>query len=126
MADILVVDDEEEISSFLAQFLSEFGFKTDYCLSGELAFERFNREPWKLVIVDLKLSTNISGIQVLKVFKEKFPKALMIAMSGYVDMGMRQEVENLGVHAFFSKPDDLQLDIFLEKAKPFLDLIQAG
>lgn len=122
MPKVLVVDDEEDIGDMLAWMLKDEGFDAAYVVSGEQALERLAKEPWELALVDLKLSTSVTGLDVIRAFREKSPQTQVVAMTGYVDIGLRQETEKAGVAAFFEKPDDLRPEVFLPKIKSLLSV----
>ena len=89
-------------------------------MSGEKALEMIEKEMFELCIVDLKLSTAVTGLHVIAAIRKKQPYAKVIAMSGYIDIGLRLDAERLGVVAFFEKPVDFRLDIFESKVSVLL------
>jgi len=118
MTQVMLVDDEDEICEFLAQVLRErCGFETDTALTGEKALELLEKKEYQLCVIDLKLATALTGLDVIAAIRERQPKARVVAMSGYIDIGMRQKAEHLGVTDFFEKPQDIQPDIFEMKVK---------
>lgn len=121
MGKALVVDDEEDICEFLGKILTEtFGFTVQSAISGEKALELIKQEEMDLCLVDLKLSTAVTGLDVITGIRDIRSHAKVIAMSGYVDIGLRQKAENLGVSDFFEKPRDLHPDIFESKIRNLL------
>lgn len=75
------------------------------------------KKEYQLCVIDLKLATALTGLDVIAAIRERQPKARVVAMSGYIDIGMRQKAEHLGVTDFFEKPQDIQPDIFEMKVK---------
>ena len=122
MLNALIVDDEEDICELLLEALEKFELNVRYALTGEEALQRVRSQEFNLCIVDLRLSTGITGLDVIKVIREYWPKCIIIGMTGYVDVGLRQEAEKIGINAFFSKPDDLRQEAFDEKIKILLQL----
>ena len=120
MVDILIVDDEEDICDFLAQISEELGFKTVFALTGEEALKLIEKDGIKVCIVDLKLSTAMSGIDVIKAIRARKPATVIAAMSGYVDVGLKQEAERFNVSAYLEKPSDLKPQVFGEKLKSLM------
>ena len=120
MVDILIVDDEEDICDFLAQISEELGFKTVFALTGEEALKLIEKDGIKVCIVDLKLSTAMSGIDVIKAIRARKPETVIAAMSGYVDVGLKQEAERFNVSAYLEKPSDLKPQVFGEKLKSLM------
>lgn len=103
-AHILVVDDEEEICDYLKDILKETGCKVKLAYCGEDVDQSIGKEPVDLAFVDLKLSTAVSGLDVIKTLKEKFPGIKVVAMTGYVDVSLKQQTDHLGVSKFMEKP----------------------
>jgi len=120
MFDALVVDDEEDICDILREKLGEMGLHVASAVTGEEALRLTEANAWRLCLVDLKLATAVTGLEVIKAIRQKQPQAIVIAMTGYVDVGLRQETERWGVAAYFGKPDDLRPEVFKEKIKALL------
>lgn len=120
MPNVLLVDDEEDICDFLKEQLEEVGYKVFTAFSGEKAIEIIRNQQLDLAVIDLRLSTVLTGIDVIKAVQEKWPEAAVIAMSGYVDINLRQETGRLGVEAYFVKPDDVHPEIFIRKIQELL------
>jgi len=120
MLNALVVDDEEDICDVLKEELEVLGLDVVSAMTGEEALQLNETNEWKICLVDLKLATAITGLDVIKAIRSRWPKALVIAMTGYVDLGLRQETEKLGVAAYFVKPDDIRPDVFKGKIESIL------
>lgn len=120
MFDALVVDDEEDICEILSEELAGMGFSPTSAMTGEEALRLTETHEWRLCLIDLKLATAITGLDVIKALRERCPRAAVIAMTGYVDIGLRQESERLGVAGFFGKPDDLRPEVFKRKIETIL------
>ena len=123
MVNVLIVDDEEDICDFLCQIAEESGVKAVYALTGEEALKRIETETIEICIVDLKLSTAMSGLDVIKVIRAKKPETVIAAMSGYVDIGLKQEAERFNVSAYLEKPTDLKPNIFIEKLQDLMSKV---
>ena len=121
MTDVLIVDDEEDICDFLTQVSEGLGFKTVFALTGEEALKLIDQEEIKVCIVDLKLSTAMSGIDVIKAIRARRPETVIVAMSGYVDVGLKHEAERYNVSAYLEKPTDVKPEIFSEKLKGLME-----
>jgi len=120
MVNFLLVDDEEDICDFLSSVLKKMDFNVKYAMSGEDALTLIQQETFDVAVVDFKLSTSITGLTVIKEIREKYPKTIVVAMSGYVDVGLAQETRRLGVSDYLEKPRDIQPDIFLKKIQRLL------
>ena len=121
MTDVLIVDDEEDICDFLMHISEEMGFKTIFALTGEEALKLIDQDGIKVCVVDLKLSTAMSGIDVIKAIRARRPETVIAAMSGYVDVGLKHEAERYNVSAYLEKPTDVKPEIFSEKLKSLME-----
>ena len=120
MANILIVDDEEDICDFLSDVIKKMNLDVKYVFSGEDALRLIENEKFDIAFIDLKLSTSITGLNVIKAIRDKQPKTLVAAMSGYVDVGLAQETRHLGVCDYLEKPRDIQPDNFTKKVQMLL------
>lgn len=107
MPNALVVDDEEDIADAVKDQLEMLDFTVFTANSGEKACELLRQHPFVLGVIDMKLSTSMTGIDVIRVFRELHPQAVVIAMTGYMDITMEQEAKRLGAAAYLMKPDDI-------------------
>ena len=62
---LLIVDDDHELCSMLAEYLGPEGFLTEAVGSGPAALERLGRDAVDLVVLDVMLP-ELSGFEVLR------------------------------------------------------------
>ena len=117
---VLIVDDEEDICDFLCQILNRLGLETAFAVTGEQAVELIAKKHWHLCVIDLKLSTAVTALDIMKAVREKSPDTIVVAMSGYIDLKLREQAEKFGVHDYLEKPGDLGPEVFSEKIKTLL------
>ncbi len=120
MLNALVLDDEEDICEVLVEEIEALGLNPISATTGEEALRLNETNEWKLCLIDLKLSTAITGLDVIKAIRARWPQAVVIAMTGYVDIALQQETEKLGVAGYFGKPDDIRPNVFKEKVQTIL------
>ena len=101
---VLVVDDEEEICDYIRDILVEESCLVKQAFCGEDVPKIVLDESFDIAFVDLKLSTAVSGLDVIKLLRENHPKMKVVAMTGYVDAHLKHQVEGLGVSLFLEKP----------------------
>jgi len=107
MANILVVDDEEQLRTFLTLVLEEGGYDVKVAGDGIEALKSYHQHPVDLVITDIVMPEK-EGIELIRELRNIYPKVKIIAMSG----GSRNTVlENnltlakyLGADFILSKP----------------------
>src|SRR5947209_4990557 len=79
---VMVVDDDEAVRSYLTSFLSALQYDVECCDSGEQALARLDMPacPASLVLLDLLLPC-MSGIEVLGRIKQSHPAVPVVVLS---------------------------------------------
>lgn len=112
---ILLVDDETEFASTLAERLNLRDFQASVVTDGESALAYLSARPDKtdLVLLDVKLP-GMDGIEVLRRIRESHADLPVILLTGQA--GTRDGIEGmkLGAAGYLSKPVELHelLDLF--------------
>jgi DNA-binding response OmpR family regulator len=78
---VLLVDDEEEFVSALAERLNLRGFEADTATSGVEALRKVDASPPDVVLLDV-LMPGLSGMEVLKQIKKDHPQVQVILLTG--------------------------------------------
>jgi two-component system, response regulator, stage 0 sporulation protein F len=102
---ILVVDDEKEVTRSLEGFFSALGYKILGAFNGEEALEIIKTRRLDLILLDIRMP-GIDGRDVLKRVKKDNPTIKTIVFTAYGKQ-YKDEVEKLGVDSFFTKPLNL-------------------
>ena len=113
MADILIVEDNEELGMLLSDFLIAEGYDVYHALSGEEALEILGEEPAKLVILDIMLP-GMDGFAVCNKIREHDNVPILIVSA----KDTKEDKLNglmLGADDYIEKPYDI--DILLAKVK---------
>jgi len=100
---ILVVDDEEDVVSFLKGYFSAKSYEIYTALSGKEAIDLIESEPLDLVLLDMKMK-GIDGVGVLKNMRRMWSPARVVVITGYPEEYKDAIKEIGGVEAVFSKP----------------------
>jgi len=111
MGRILVVDDEESISSMLEVVIGDQGHDVMISPDGEHALQRLTQsERFDLVITDIKMP-KMDGRQLITSVRQKkeFSDLPIIIMSGYVGMAEIDDLMKSGAKAYLSKPINLKV-----------------
>ena len=105
---ILVVDDEEAITSLVESFLKSSGYRVTAFSSGEKALSglRLNPGNFDLVITDYNMP-KISGIQLAAEIGNLKSKIPVILMSGDSCIFLNEKTVALGLKGCIAKPFDL-------------------
>ncbi len=105
---ILIVDDEEEICSVLAQRLFKEGYICATANNGKEALNHFYKDDLSLIITDIKMP-EMDGMELLKNVKTINSKMMVIVMTAYGEVDLVVEAMRLGANDFLIKPVDLDL-----------------
>ena len=102
MVDILLVEDNKELSSLMSKFFVRDGYSVYCAKSGEEAIEFFNNEIAKLVILDIMLP-KIDGFSVCSAIRKRGDVPIII-ISAMVDKEDKMNGFNLGADDYIEKP----------------------
>jgi DNA-binding NtrC family response regulator len=78
---VLLVDDEVEFVSALAERLNLRGFDADTATSGEEALQKIAASPPQVVLLDM-LMPGMSGLETLKLIKRDHAEVTVILLTG--------------------------------------------
>lgn len=100
---ILIVEDEEETRMSFTNMLKKRGHAVLETGKGQEAIEIIEKEKPDMVYLDISLADNVTGMDVLKQCKPKFPEVEMVMMSAY-ESEYKAESLRLGAYCFCTKP----------------------
>jgi len=104
-ADVLIVEDSEEVIWMMGNVLENAGFTVDAVMTGKDALERLNTSPETgLVILNYRLP-DMSGLTVLNRIKENGANVQVIATSAMKEV--QESLVEAGAFAFLEKPFDI-------------------
>ena len=102
---ILIVDDELSMREFLELMLSAEGYHVDVASTGKQALQILDNHFYDLVLCDIRLG-DMSGIDILKKSKAKYPESVVIMISAYATAENAVEAMNEGAYDYLPKPFD--------------------
>ncbi len=107
---ILIVEDEKLLGMSLYEILfSATGtFEVVLCETAEDGLEKVKEKKFDLIISDLKLPGEMTGMDLLKKVKEMHPDTHLILMTAYGSDAVKEDAEKIGVEAYFEKPFKLK------------------
>ncbi len=113
MLDILIVEDNKEIGTLLADFLRRENYVVSIAESGEKALDIYERYGAKLIILDIMLP-GIDGFAVCSKIRENSNTHILIA-SARTGKDDKLKGLNIGADDYIEKPYDI--DILIAKIK---------
>ncbi len=108
MKKILVVDDDDLIRDLLFEILDSSGYEVISAANGNQALDILKQQTVDLIITDI-IMPDKEGIETIIEIRKKYPKALIIAMSGGGQLDANSYLsiaQKLGVARTISKPFD--------------------
>jgi PAS domain S-box-containing protein len=102
-ADILVVDDDPDISQALSDFLEHDGYRVHLAETGWAALACSKQRPYSAVILDLGLP-DMDGMAVLKKLQEHDPKLPVIILTAFTASERTAGAISQGAFALLTKP----------------------
>ena len=98
---ILIVDDNPNMSSLLSEMLEVFEYQSVRASDGSEALTCLEEGGIAMVITDMRMP-NMTGLELLKEVKEKYPTVPVVLISGY---SMSQiDAKPLKADGFIGKP----------------------
>ena len=105
MKHILVVDDDQDSCDLLREIFCAEGWHVDTALSPSQAFSVAEKEKIDLVVSDVNLEANQSGLDLLKDLRAQCP---VILVTGFGTLDSAVEAAREGAWDFISKPFKVQ------------------
>ena len=103
MKKILVIDDEVVVRISCKRTLSGKGYEVKTVSNGKEGIEILEKEPFKLVLLDLKMP-DMDGIEVLQKIKASWPETNVIMITGYSTVDSAIKSLKLGAFNYIEKP----------------------
>ena len=100
---ILVIDDDKLVLGSIKKQLKNKNLTIQLIDDPIQAFEEISKNQYDLILCDIRMKS-ISGLDVLKRIKLKYPDIPVIIITGYIDDKIMENAVNLGSSDFLIKP----------------------
>lgn len=100
---ILIIEDEPEVASALAEVLAFEGHSPSVARTGTEGLDRIAADDPQAVFLDVKLP-GPSGVDVLRKIRERDPALPVVILTGYATREELAEARRLGVTDVLRKP----------------------
>lgn len=100
---VLVVEDQERISSFVQKGLKEQGFVVDVCDNGDDGYGLATTEPYDAIVLDIMLPGR-DGLSILRNLRKQGSAVPVILLTARSELDERIEGLNLGADDYLTKP----------------------
>jgi len=107
MVSILIVEDDEEMGFLLRDFVEEEGYKADAVMNGYEAFRKLVKEPFDLVITDIRMP-GLTGLDILPRIRKLQPGIPIIVITAFGSEEVHRKALERGATAYLEKPIHFQ------------------
>ena len=104
MAEILLVEDEENVREVLSLSLGSHGHNVIDCEGPEEALKALDRQHFDVVITDLRMNGENSGLDIVKNAKLKQPNSSVLLLTAYASADTAVEAMRYGAFDYITKP----------------------
>lgn len=111
---ILIVDDEEELISALAERLVLRGFHVESATNGTDALKLFRQRDFDVLVADVKMP-GIDGLDLMAAIKNEHPELPVILFTGHGSVAEAERGMQGGAFDYVMKPVDI--DVLVEKIR---------
>lgn len=103
MATIMIADDVDMVRRFIRRIVEDLGHTPIEAENGEAAWQKFQRQPIDLFVVDVKMP-EMDGVTFLHKVKEKDPHAVIIMVTGFPSADVITETIEEEAYTYVTKP----------------------
>ena len=101
---ILVVDDEPQQRDIASRMLEQFGYLVETAGSGEEALLALQKNPAKLILLDMLMGTGLNGRETYEQIIVTHPGQKAVIASGFARSADVEQAAALGARGFIKKP----------------------
>ncbi|HOU93572.1 MAG TPA: sigma-54 dependent transcriptional regulator, partial [Polyangiaceae bacterium] len=105
---VLLVDDDNELTRVLAEWLRQRGYRIEIASRAEPALDALERCAFDVVVTDLRMP-GVSGIELCGRVAERCPGLPVIVMTGFGSLDAAIDAIRAGAYDFVEKPVKLDL-----------------
>ena len=99
----LVVEDEEQFRKVVGEFLQTAGYRVTLCESGDKAIQIVEKEPFDVIISDVRLGYGPDGLDVLSAVQKHQTQTPVILMTAFGDVENAMKAIQQGAYDYISK-----------------------
>jgi len=121
---ILIIDDEPHVRDGLREAIDAPEYDIDPVPDGETALRKLRREPYHVVVTDLRMPGAVDGFEILREVREKDPDTPVIMITAHGTIEGAVEALKMGAMDFLTKPLDIKhFRILVQKAIASLNIV---
>lgn len=122
--EILIVDDEADIRTLVADALEDNGYFTRTASDSDTALKAINERVPSAIILDIWLQgSELDGLGILEIVQKNYPHVPVIMISGHGNIGTAVSAIKIGAYDYIEKPfKEDRLLLMVSKALEFAKL----
>lgn len=101
--EILIVDDDAQISRMLEKFVVKWGYRAEVAGTGEEALAQIRRKVFDLVLLDIVLP-DTHARELIPKLKRAWAGIRLVTMTGFNNKALETEIRRLGIVYYLTKP----------------------
>ncbi len=105
---ILIMDDDEEIKDIFKNILESMGHEVDMANNGEEVIEKYKKNMFDIVFLDLTVKGGMGGKECIEKLKEMDKNVFAVVCSGYSNDPVMNNYEEYGFKNILKKPFNLK------------------
>lgn len=108
-ARVLVVDDEADVCSVMADTLAFAGYDVESTTEGEEALRLLEHRPFDVVVSDIAMP-RLGGLELLAAIQRRSPAVAVVLVTGLASQAIAERAAEQGAVSYIEKPfqpDDL-------------------
>ncbi len=114
---ILLVDDEEDLRTFLNEALTRDGYRVELAADAAQALALMATRHYPVVLTDLNLPGGPTGFDLIEAVKAHDPRTLCVVITGYASMETAIQAVRFGAYDFVQKPFKVvEIEAVLDRA----------
>ena len=114
---ILLVDDEDDLRTFLRDALTQDEYRVDDAPDANTALAMMAARHYPVVLTDLNMPGGPTGFDLITAVKARDPRTLCIVITGYASMETAVRALKFGAYDFVQKPFKLaEIEAVLDRA----------
>ena len=121
---ILVVDDEADICTYLKDTLEYESHEVEVAKTGDEAIEKLDQRSFDAVLIDIRLETQTSGVDVIKRCRELASRPSVIVISATPERLLKPIFDQEGISdeidIILEKPGDIKPDVIVRRVNTVL------
>ena len=120
MPKLLIIEDELEVTDYLKEYFQMQGVEVFTAATGEEGLEVLAAQKPDLVLLDMKLGSGSSGLEVLRKARAAKLQTQIVVVSAVDDQNVAEMAKGLGAVDYVTKPlviEDLNR-VVLSRLKP--------